>query len=140
MASSSLGVKLSDSEFRQYRSRVGGGPSVADARVININGPTPQVSQTSPMAFGRRQFDLTDLADGSVLATGGNSSGTQFVDMKPYLDRLDELVFEELDTQLIAPTHGLPIRDPLMTMKEIRRGFLESNGSSASDELLSKGG
>ena len=59
----------------------GGGPSVADARVININGPTPQVSQTSPMAFGRRQFDLTDLADGSVLATGGNSSGTQFVDM-----------------------------------------------------------
>ena len=59
----------------------GGGPSVADARVIDINGPTPQVSPTSPMAFGRRQFNLTDLADGSVLATGGNSSGSQFVDM-----------------------------------------------------------
>ena len=59
----------------------GGGPSVADARVIDINGPTPQVSPTSPMAFGRRQFNLTVLADGSVLATGGNSSGASLVDM-----------------------------------------------------------
>ena len=49
--------------------------------MIDINGPTPQVSQTSPMAFGRRQFNLTVLADGSVLATGGNSSGAPFVDM-----------------------------------------------------------
>jgi flavorubredoxin len=64
---------------------------------------------------------------------------TQFVDMEPYLDRLDELVFEELDTQLIAPTHGLPISNPATTMKEIRRGFVESDGST-SDELLSKGG
>jgi len=59
----------------------GGGPSVADARVIDINGPTPQVSSTSPMAFGRRQFNLTVLADGTVLATGGNSSGAPLVDM-----------------------------------------------------------
>jgi hypothetical protein len=59
----------------------GGGPSVKSARVIDINGPTPQVSPTSPMAFGRRQFNLTVLADGSVLATGGNSSGAALVDM-----------------------------------------------------------
>jgi hypothetical protein len=59
----------------------GGGPSVKSARVIDINGPTPQVSPTSPMAFGRRQFNLTVLADGSVLATGGNSSGASLVDM-----------------------------------------------------------
>jgi hypothetical protein len=33
------------------------------------------------MAFGRRQHNLTVLADGSVLATGGNSSGANLVDL-----------------------------------------------------------
>ncbi len=33
------------------------------------------------MAFGRRQNNLTVLADGSVLATGGNSSGAGLVDL-----------------------------------------------------------
>jgi hypothetical protein len=59
----------------------GGGASVADSRVIDLNGSSPQVSTTSPMAFGRRQLNLTVLADGSVLATGGNSSGASLVDM-----------------------------------------------------------
>jgi hypothetical protein len=59
----------------------GGGPSSSDARVIDINGATPQVSTTSPMAFGRRQHNLTLLADGSVLATGGNSTGAGLIDM-----------------------------------------------------------
>ena len=35
----------------------------------------------SPMATGRRQFNLTVLADGTVLATGGNSSGAPLVDL-----------------------------------------------------------
>ena len=30
----------------------GGGPSSKDARVINLNGATPQVSATAPMAYG----------------------------------------------------------------------------------------
>jgi Domain of unknown function (DUF1929) len=59
----------------------GGGPSTRSARVIDVNGSSPAVSSTSPMAFGRRQFNLTVLADGSVLATGGNSSGAALVDM-----------------------------------------------------------
>ena len=59
----------------------GGGVSLNDARVIDLNGSTPQVSSTSPMATGRRQFNLTVLADGSVLATGGNSSGAPLVDL-----------------------------------------------------------
>jgi hypothetical protein len=59
----------------------GGGPSTADARVVDFNGATPQVAPAAPMAYGRRQHNLTVLADGSVLATGGNSSGAGLVDM-----------------------------------------------------------
>src|SRR5919109_349593 len=36
----------------------GGGSSSSDARVIDTNGSTPQVSATTPMAFGRRQHNL----------------------------------------------------------------------------------
>ena len=59
----------------------GGGPSTKDARVVDFNGATPQVTATAPMAFGRRQHNLTVLADGTVLATGGNSSGAWLVDL-----------------------------------------------------------
>jgi hypothetical protein len=59
----------------------GGGGSTKDARTININGASPVVAATAPMAFGRRQHNLTLLADGTVLATGGNSSGASLVDL-----------------------------------------------------------
>jgi hypothetical protein len=59
----------------------GGGGSTNSAVVIDTNGAAPQVAATSPMAFGRRQFNLTILADGSVLATGGNSTGASLVDL-----------------------------------------------------------
>ena len=59
----------------------GGAFSLDNARVINLNGPTPQVSVSGLMATGRRQFNLTVLADGTVLATGGNSSGAPLVDL-----------------------------------------------------------
>ena len=55
--------------------------STRDARVVDLNGATPQVSATAPMAYGRRQHNLTVLADGTVLATGGNSSGAGLVDL-----------------------------------------------------------
>ncbi len=55
----------------------GGQASSRDARVIDLNGATPQVSATAPMENGRRQHNLTVLADGTVLATGGNSSGAR---------------------------------------------------------------
>jgi hypothetical protein len=59
----------------------GGGSSTNDARTIDFNGSTPRVSATSPMAFGRRQHNLTVLPDGTVLATGGNSTGAYQIDM-----------------------------------------------------------
>ncbi len=59
----------------------GGGPSTDTAVVIDVNTGAPQVSPTDPMETGRRQHNLTVLADGTVLATGGNSSGSYFVDL-----------------------------------------------------------
>jgi fibronectin type 3 domain-containing protein len=59
----------------------GGGDSSKDARVIDLNGSVPQVTPTAPMANGRRQHNLTVLADGTVLATGGNSSGASLYDL-----------------------------------------------------------
>jgi Ca2+-binding RTX toxin-like protein len=59
----------------------GGGNSTSTARVIDLNAATPPSSVTGSMAFGRRQHNLTVLADGSVLATGGNSSGADLVDL-----------------------------------------------------------
>ena len=85
------GLGQRDTLYRDYGSHAlydvgkilvaGGGPSSTNASVINVNGGTPQVSATAPMAYGRRQHNLTVLADGTVLATGGNSSGAALVDL-----------------------------------------------------------
>jgi hypothetical protein len=59
----------------------GGGGSSNTARVIDLNGSSPAVSQTGSMQYGRRQNNLTLLADGTALTTGGNSSSASLVDM-----------------------------------------------------------
>jgi hypothetical protein len=59
----------------------GGIPATNDARVVDLNGSTPRVTSTAPMANNRRQHNLTVLADGTVLATGGLSSSASLVDL-----------------------------------------------------------
>jgi hypothetical protein len=59
----------------------GGGPSTKSATVIDVNGASPDADPTDPMVYGRRQHNLTVLADGTVLATGGLSSGASLVDV-----------------------------------------------------------
>jgi hypothetical protein len=81
-----------DSLHRDYGSRAlfdvgkilvaGGASSSNDARVIDLSARWPDVTPTAPMASGRRQHNLTVLADGTVLATGGNSSGATHVDLE----------------------------------------------------------
>jgi hypothetical protein len=46
------------------------------AVVVDVNGSATTVSSTASMSVGRRQHNLTILADGSVLATGGMSRAT----------------------------------------------------------------
>ncbi len=54
----------------------GGGQGLNTAVVIDT--ATRQTTDTTPLFNGRRQHNLTILADGSVLATGGNSDGAQY--------------------------------------------------------------
>lgn len=56
-----------------------GGPFSFDSAVI-IDTATQQTTATSPMTHARTQHNLTILADGSVLATGGNTSGAVLID------------------------------------------------------------
>ncbi len=49
-------------------------PPTSTAEVIDLNQPRPAWRTVVPMAFGRRLFNLTLLADGTVLATSGTSS------------------------------------------------------------------
>ena len=57
----------------------GGGPSAASALVLDMDSGA--VTPTGSMNFGRRQHNITILADGSVLATGGNDSGVNLIDV-----------------------------------------------------------
>ncbi|BAY23246.1 hypothetical protein NIES2100_30100 [Calothrix sp. NIES-2100] len=52
----------------------GGGPAPKSTYTIDINGTQPLVSRTTDLTYGRRQQNLTILADGQVLVTGGNSN------------------------------------------------------------------
>jgi hypothetical protein len=55
----------------------GGGGSNNSAVVVDLNTGTS--AATSPMAFQRRHHNLTILADGQVLATGGYENSDQFL-------------------------------------------------------------
>ncbi len=48
---------------------------------------------------------------------------TTFTDMNVYVDKLEELM-DGLDVQVVAPTHGLPIRDVARTMPRVREGLI----------------
>jgi hypothetical protein len=59
----------------------GSNPPTNSAVVIDVNSGSPVVSPTSNPTYARRQHNLTVLADGSVLATGGLSSNASLVDL-----------------------------------------------------------
>src|ERR1700736_3217926 len=59
----------------------GGIPPTDTAKVIDLTGGSPSVASTGSMADARRQNNLTVLADGTVLVTGGLSSKEPLVDL-----------------------------------------------------------
>lgn len=57
-----------------------GGDTSYDSAVV-IDTASGQTTDTSPMIHKRSQHNLTILADGSVLATGGNTDGTTLISL-----------------------------------------------------------
>ena len=51
---------------------------------------------------------------------------TRFSDMEPYIDRLTALL-RDLDVDLIAPTHGLPISDVAVTAPRVLDGLRKTH-------------
>ena len=82
-----------DDEYRSYGSHAmydigkilvaGGGdaPVSKTAIDIDLNGPEPIATPTASMALPRRHHNLTVLADGTVLATGGFNSNEPSIDL-----------------------------------------------------------
>ncbi|WP_431282583.1 MBL fold metallo-hydrolase [Humitalea sp. 24SJ18S-53] len=64
-----------------------------------------------------------DLPDVSAVFADRALFWTKFTDMRLYADRLLWLL-KELDVRVIAPSHGLPIRDPAVTVPKIIEGLL----------------
>jgi flavorubredoxin len=64
-----------------------------------------------------------DIPDQMSLFAVSAFNYMQYIDIEPYLERLDALIFDELKVELIAPTHGLPIRDLDTTLAQVREGF-----------------
>lgn len=55
---------------------------------------------------------------------------TRFVDIEPHIARLDALVLDTLGARVIAPTHGLPISDPAVTLPLVEDGLRLGGASS----------
>ena len=49
---------------------------------------------------------------------------TTFTDMNIYADKLEELM-DALNVDVVAPTHGLPIRNIAQTMPKVREGLIQ---------------
>lgn len=74
-----------------------------------------------------------DLPDMTALFAELAFYWTRFVDLEPYIARLEDLVLRELPVRLIAPTHGLPIADVAATLPRIGEGLRLGGAGSSGD-------
>jgi glyoxylase-like metal-dependent hydrolase (beta-lactamase superfamily II) len=64
-----------------------------------------------------------DLPDMTALFAEQALYWTRFRDMAPFIERLEDLLWRELEVDLVAPTHGLPITDLHTTLPKILEGL-----------------
>jgi len=69
------------------------------------------------------EAETLDLKEASAVYAERALFWTKFADMKIYADELARVV-EALDVRVIAPTHGLPVRDIARTMPLVMEGLL----------------
>jgi flavorubredoxin len=81
---------------------------------------------------GRLAEEVTEIDMRDMVAQFAEAAfnWTTYTDIEPYLARLDELIFTELRAVMIAPTHGLPIADPIATLPSIRDGLRTSSNTA----------
>ena len=54
---------------------------------------------------------------------------TTYVDIEPFIERLDEVIVRELGATMIAPTHGLPISDLATSLPKVYNGLRQGSAS-----------
>ncbi|MEM7256366.1 MAG: galactose oxidase-like domain-containing protein [Pseudomonadota bacterium] len=105
-----------------------GGPFSYDSALL-IDSATQQVTDTSPMTFARSQHNLTILADGSVLATGGHTSGAALIDpdaavLRPEIWTLDNGQWSVMnDMQVDRQYHSVALLLPDATVLSAGGGY-----------------
>lgn len=69
------GANTDENEFAE-----GTGTGATAAYTVNLNGPAPVITPTSPMAFSRQFVNSVVLPNGEVMMIGGNVNGRKFDD------------------------------------------------------------
>ncbi|REL26361.1 DUF1929 domain-containing protein [Thalassotalea euphylliae] len=82
----------------------GGANSVASCSTIDFNSINPVVQPADELNYGRRQFDMTLLADGTVFVNGGNDDGA-VVYSAPGTLYVSELWSPQTETWQVAADH-----------------------------------
>ncbi|MBS1878501.1 MAG: MBL fold metallo-hydrolase [Actinobacteria bacterium] len=77
------------------------------------------------------EVEQLDLAAQSALFAHYALHWMRFVDMRPYLERLERLI-DEREVAIACPTHGLPITDPRAVLPKIGAGLLSLQASATS--------
>lgn len=73
------------------------------------------------------EVEQLDLAAQSALFAHYALHWMRFVDMNPYIERLEDLI-DDLDVSLVCPTHGLPITDARTVLPKVAEGLLSLRG------------
>jgi hypothetical protein len=103
--------------------------AAADARVVDFNGATPQISTTAPMAW-TPSAQLGVLADGTVIATGA-ISGASLVDLNAGVYPAEQWNRH----RPVADTGGDADHAPYTRQLAARRACPPAAGSAARDQV-----
>ncbi|MDX6590822.1 MAG: hypothetical protein QOJ13_18 [Gaiellales bacterium] len=68
-----------------------------------------------------------DIPDMTGLFTDQSLTWARYTTMEPYVERLDRLL-DDLEVQVVAPTHGLPVTDVRAVMPRITAGLMSAGG------------